>query len=55
MHTRFLLSENLKRGEHSEELGVGETIISKWILEKWGGKVWTGLIWLKIGTSGGLL
>jgi hypothetical protein len=54
MHTIFWL-QNLKRREHSEDLGVDGKITSECILEKYGGKVWTGFIWLRIGTTGGLL
>jgi hypothetical protein len=47
--------ENLKRRDHSKELGEDENVISEWILGKQGGKVWIGCIWLRIGTSDGLL
>jgi hypothetical protein len=51
MHTESWL-ESLKGRDHSEDLGVGGTIISKWTLGIWG---WIGFIWLGIGTGGGLL
>jgi len=54
MHTKFW-SGKLKEGDHSKDLGVGETIILERILGKQDGKLWTGCIWLRIGTSGGLL
>jgi hypothetical protein len=56
MHIKFC-SENLQRGDYSEDLGIDEEIIREWILgkEDVGVKVWTGFIWLRIGTSGGLL
>jgi hypothetical protein len=54
MNTKLWL-ENLKGGDHSEELGIDGKIILEWILEKQSGKVWTGCIWLRIGTSVGLL
>jgi hypothetical protein len=47
-------SENLKRRDYSEDLGVDGMIILEWILGKWGGKLWTGFIWLRIGIGGGL-
>jgi len=48
-------SENLKRTDHSEDLGIDGKIISEWILGKLGGKVRTGCIRLKMRTTGGLL
>jgi hypothetical protein len=54
MHTR-LWSENLKRRDHSEDLGVDGREIYEWILQKQDGKLWTGNIWLRIGSCGRLL
>jgi hypothetical protein len=54
MNTKFQ-SENLKGGDHSEDLGVDGWIILEWIFGKQGGNVWNRCIWLGIETSGGLL
>jgi hypothetical protein len=54
MKTEFWL-ENLKERDHSENLGIGESIILKWILGTFGLEVWIGFIWLSIGTFGRLL
>jgi hypothetical protein len=48
-------SENLKGGDHMEDLGVHEKIILEWILGRYGARVWTGCIWLIIETDGGVL
>jgi hypothetical protein len=47
--------ENLKRSDHSEDLGVDDKIVLKRILEKYVSKVWIESIWLMIGSSGGFL
>jgi hypothetical protein len=44
-----LWSENQKGRDHTEDIGVDNTIL-EWILGKRGGKVWTGFIWLIIWT-----
>jgi hypothetical protein len=54
MHTKFV-SENLKGGDHMEDLGVDRKIILEWILWKWGREVWTRFIWLMTGTRVRLL
>jgi hypothetical protein len=46
VHAQFW-SQNLKGGDHSEDMGIGGKIILEWILGKLGGKVW-----LRIGTNG---
>jgi hypothetical protein len=43
MHTEFR-SENIKRRNHLEELGVDGRIMLNWILKKYGGKVQNGFI-----------
>jgi hypothetical protein len=43
MHAIFWL-ENLKRRDHSEELGVDGKIVSEWIL----GKGWKGMDWMHL-------
>jgi hypothetical protein len=48
MNTKFWL-ESLKVRDHSEDLGVGGTIILKTILVKSGFGVWTGFIWFRMG------
>jgi len=53
-HTKFC-SENLKGGDHAEDLGVDVIIILEWILGKQGGQMWNGCIRVRRGTSGGLL
>jgi hypothetical protein len=50
-----LLEYNVKRREHSEDLGVDGKIILERILGKQGGKIWTGCVSLRTGISGGLL
>jgi len=50
-----ILVGNLKRREHSEDLGVVGRVILEGILRKQVGRVWTDFIWPRIGTSGGLL
>jgi hypothetical protein len=47
MHTQFW-SENVKKRDHSEDLGVDGNIILEWFLRKEGGKVWTEGIWLRV-------
>jgi hypothetical protein len=47
--------ENVKEGDHSEDLGVDGKIILDWILGKKDGREWTGCIWLRTRISGGLL
>jgi hypothetical protein len=54
MRTKFWL-ENLKRTDHSEDLGVDGRIILKCTSMKQGLGLWIGFIWLRIGTGGGLL
>jgi hypothetical protein len=39
---KVYLSENLKRRDNSEDLGVGGRILLEWTLEKYGGNLWTG-------------
>jgi hypothetical protein len=53
-NTYKLSSENLKRRDHSDDLGV-DRIILEWNLGKENRKLWTGCMWLKTGISGGLL
>jgi hypothetical protein len=50
-----ILSENLKRRDHAEDLCVGGKVILEYISGKLDGRLWTGCTWLRIGTSGGLL
>jgi hypothetical protein len=52
MYTKFR-SENLKGGNHSEDLGVDGRIKSEWILKKYIGRVWTGFTWIRIGIMAG--
>jgi hypothetical protein len=47
-------SEDVRKRDHPEDIGVDGRIISKWIFRKWCGEAWTGLVWLKKGTGGGL-
>jgi hypothetical protein len=54
MNAKFWL-ENLKGGNHLENLDFGGKIILKWILGKSGLGVWIRLMWLKSGAGGGLL
>jgi hypothetical protein len=51
-HNKFW-SENVKRGDHLQELVYGR-IISKCIQKELDMGVWTGIIWFRIRTSGGL-
>jgi len=53
LHTRFRW-DNLKKGDHFEDLGVDGKMILKWALNKSVGRSWTGLIWLRIGRRGRL-
>jgi len=46
---------NLRRRDHSEDLGVDERIILRWIFRKSYVGAWTGSIWLRRGTVGGHL
>jgi hypothetical protein len=41
MHSIFWL-ENLKRRDHSEDLGIDGRVILECILGEYGGKMWTG-------------
>jgi hypothetical protein len=50
-----VLSENLKRRDHLEDLGLDGRIILEWMIAKWFGKEWTGLSWLRLGITGQLL
>jgi hypothetical protein len=45
--------ENLKRRDHSEDLGIGGRILLEWILGN--SAVQIGFIWLQRGMNGGLL
>jgi hypothetical protein len=54
VHKIFWL-EDLKGGNHSEDLDLDLKIILEWIFGKLGGKVWTECIWLRMGISGGPL
>jgi hypothetical protein len=47
--------ENLKEGDHLEDLVIDGKIVLKFNLQKWGGKLWTGFTWLRRETSGELL
>jgi hypothetical protein len=47
----FFFSENLKEGDHSEDIGLDGKIILKCIVGKKGEKVWTGCVWLRLGTK----
>jgi hypothetical protein len=49
-YIRFL-SQNLKRGEHLEDIGANKKIILKSILKKWFRRVCTELIWPRIQSS----
>jgi len=53
MHAK-LRSQNLKEGDHAEDLGIVNVII-EWILRKQSGKLWIGFIWLRTETNGRLL
>jgi hypothetical protein len=48
-------SENLKRRDHVEDLGVSERVTLKWTLKIQGGRVCIEFIWLRTGISGKLL
>jgi hypothetical protein len=50
-----LVGKNLKRRDHSEDLGVDGKIISERILGKQGGNMQTGCIWLRTGANSGIL
>jgi hypothetical protein len=54
MYTKFW-SENLKRKDHSEYLGINRRIIIEWILQKQARMLWTGFNWLRIGINGRFL
>jgi hypothetical protein len=54
VHTGFWW-EDLKEGDHLEDLGVDGSIILNWTYKKWDRMARTGLIWLRIGTGGGFL
>jgi hypothetical protein len=45
VHTE-ILKENLKRRDHSHDLGIDGEIILEWMIGKEGGHVWTDCIWL---------
>jgi hypothetical protein len=47
--------ENLKGGDHSDDLGIDGKIILEWILQKYDETVWSGCIWLRIETIGEFL
>lgn len=49
------VTENLKRRNQLEDIGVEIGIILKWIFEEYGGKLWSGLILLSLGTYCGYL
>jgi hypothetical protein len=51
---RIFWLENLKRRDHTEDLGVDGEIILE-CLGNEDGRVWIGCIWLSTGTSGRLL
>jgi hypothetical protein len=44
--------ENLKGGDHLEDLDIDWRIILEWILGKYSGRLWTGFIWLRIRING---
>jgi hypothetical protein len=54
MHTKFR-SENLKRRDHSDDLGVGGMLILEWILEEYGGNICIDFICLGIGNIGEII
>jgi hypothetical protein len=50
-----ILMKNLKRRDHSADLGADGTSILNYILQKWGVKWWNERSWLRIqvvGSSG---
>jgi hypothetical protein len=52
IYTKFCL-ENLKGGDHLEDIGVDAWIILKWILKKQCGKLWPDFMLLGIVTRAG--
>jgi hypothetical protein len=46
--------ESLKRRDHSEDLGVDETIILKWNFRKYDVNEWYVFIWVRTGIGGEL-